>query len=747
VRSLDTASARRLCEAALRWQELIADLPADDRFWDLGLGGALEDIDHALERFREEHARIAAVHDLFGSLRAHGGPYASREGLADSVAQHGADAPFLAAAVADRGRARRLGAVHDALLALRDDLDEAVHAELAGACVRDELEAALARVDALLAAQAHAAAAAEVDRMLDATPPWARAFLRAYRPPAGADPGRDALLALDRAWIRARVGDLPLGVVEEPLVDDAQLRRLSDDLDASRRLAGRGVLARYRRRLWAEARDPKRGVGLRKLAAEAAKKRYRPTLRQMVERHWASGLSLVRPVWLCSPEAVSAIFPLSPGVFDLVVADEASQCPVEAGLPALARARRAIVAGDDQQMPPTHFFSASAADTADEEDEPVLASTSLLGLARVALPGLVLRWHYRSKHEELIAFSNAAFYGGRLVTAPRAGGRDASFEGLHWERVNGLWVDQTNPVEAERVVRVAAALLVHEGPGGPPSVGVVTFNRKQAELIEQALDARADADGAFRHLLERDRTRPAVEQIFVRNLENVQGDERDVIVVSTGYAPAAPGGRVEARFGPLGAEGGERRLNVAVTRARLGLHVVSSIDPAELDVSGTKHVGPKLLKTYLAFVQAQAHSDREGRAQDPDVVRLLADAAELGGARGVTARTPDRPRRTGERVVDTLEPALRARGLRTQRDVGLGPRRIDLAVGLPHEERFRVGVDTTQFLGDADALSRDVYTPRFWRRLGWRVVRVTPGMWHTRPQGVVVAIEALVTGC
>src|SRR5262249_52964915 len=157
---------------------------------------------------------------------------------------------------------------------------------------------------------------------------------------------------------------------------------------------------------------------------------YRPTLRQLVERHWASGLSLARPVWLCSPEAVSAIFPLSPEVFDIVVADEASQCPVEAGLPAIARARRAIVAGDDQQMPPAHFFSAGAVDAADEDDEPVLASTSLLGLARVALPGLVLRWHYRSKHEELIAFSNAAFYGGRLVTAPRAGGRDAPFEGL-----------------------------------------------------------------------------------------------------------------------------------------------------------------------------------------------------------------------------------------------------------------------------------------------------------------------------
>jgi len=748
VAELGATEARRLCEAALRWQGLIADLPAADHFWDLGLGGALEDLDHALDRLREEHARIAAVHDLFAALHGHGGPYFSREGLAESLAERGAAAPFFAAAVADRAQARRLDAVHEALVVLRGDLAEELCAHLADACARDDFPAALARVDALLGAEAQVPAVAQVDRLLAATAPWVRAFLRGYRPPEGADPGRDALLALDRAWVRAALGDRSLGVVEEPLVDEAQLLRLSDDLEACRRLAGHGVLARYRQRLRAEARDPRRGVGLRKLAAEAGRKRSRPTLRQLVERHWATGLSLARPVWLCSPEAVSALFPLSPELFDVVVVDEASQCPVEAGLPALTRARRAIVAGDDQQMPPAHFFRASVDAADDEEEESVLASASLLGLARVALPGLVLRWHYRSKHEELIAFSNAAFYGGRLVTAPRAGARDAPFEGLHWDRVEGLWIEQENPLEAERVVQVVASLLAHPGPAGAPSVGVVAFNRKQAERIERALDARAAADDAFRGCLERDRARPAIEQLFVRNLENVQGDERDVIVVSTGYAPTAPGGRVQARFGPVGTEGGERRLNVAITRARVGLHVVSSIEPGELDVSGTKHVGPKLLKAYLAFVRAHAHAHRDGRRADPEVARLLALAAELGGARGVTAgaRAPDRRRPASETAIEALESALRSRGLRTQRDVGLGPRRIDLAVGLPDEDRFRAGVDCTQFLHDGAALSRDVYTPRFWRRLGWRVVRVTPGRWHTRPDEVVAAVLALLTG-
>jgi hypothetical protein len=749
--ALDAAGAQRLCAAALRWQALIAALPPDDRFWDLGLGGALEDLDHALDRFRDEHARIAAVHDLFAALRRAGGPYATREGLAETVAERGPDAPFFAAAVADRDRARRLDAVHDALAALAGDLDEASRADVAAACAGDDFPAALARVDALLGVEAQAPEAARVDRLLAAAPPWVRAFLRAYRPARGGDAGADALLALDRAWVGAAIGDRTLAGVEEPLVDEAQLLRLSDDLEACQRLAGRGVLARYRQRLWAEAREAKRGVGLRKLAAEASKKRNRPTLRQLVERHWATGLSLARPVWFCSPEAVSALFPLSPDLFDLVVADEASQCPVEAALPVLARARRAIVAGDDQQMPPSHFFRAALADGPeddDEDDEAVLASASILGLARVALPGLVLRWHYRSRHEELVAFSNAAFYAGRLITAPRADARAAPFEGLHWEKVEGRWVEQQNPVEADRVVAAVAALLAHDGPGGAPSVGVVVFNRKQAELIEQKLDAHAAADDAFQRDRERDRGRRAVDQLFVRNLENVQGDERDVIILSTGYAPATPGGRVQARFGPVGTPGGERRLNVAMTRARLGLRVISSIEPGDLDVSGTKNVGPKLLKAYLSFVHAHARARAgEGRPDaDPEVVRLLALAAELGGARGVTASAqgPDGQRRIGDRVRAELSAALEARGLRTRTSVGLGQRRLDLAVGRAGAEVFRVGVDCTAFLRDPEALSRDVYTPRFWRRLGWRVVRVTPGGWHTRAGEVVAAIEAMV---
>src|SRR5690606_17440119 len=139
------------------------------------------------------------------------------------------------------------------------------------------------------------------------------------------------------------------------------------------------------------------------------------------------------------------------------------------------------------------------------------------------------------------------------------------FEGLSWVRVDGLWRGQTNEVEAARVVDIVAELL---SAADPPSVGVIAFNKKQADLVERLLDRRYGHDEAFRLARERDRTRSVVEQLFVRNLENVQGDERDVVVLSLAYGPSERGGRVHARFGPLGLEGGEKRLNVAITRAR-----------------------------------------------------------------------------------------------------------------------------------------------------------------------------------
>lgn len=742
----EAAAVRALCERAIPWQKLIEQLPVDNAFFDFGLRGELSNLDDAIRSLQTHHARTRAVHRLASELASVGGPYARMPAIAEQTPETLADEGFLRAALADRRRARLFTKVEGAARALEGDFERRIVENVVEKTASGDLDGARSLVSALVDAERDAAEAARLDARTRDLPPWARAFLRGWRPSAGSKhrAGDDALLALERAWIHlARAGE-STARIEAPLVEPDLLDQISRDLDACLEAAGRGVLARWRRRVVDALADRRHGVSLRKLAAEVTKKRKGATMRQLVERHWNEGLSDVRPIWFCSPESVASLFPLRPDTFDLVVLDEASQCPVEAGLPALARARVALVAGDDQQMPPAHFFRASADDDAllasvDDDDEDaeelsVLATESILGLARVAFPGTVLRWHYRSRHEELVAFSNAAFYGGRLVTAPRAEERER-WEGLFWVRVDGLWRNQTNEVEAAHVVDIVAELL---SSADPPSVGVVAFNKKQADLVERLLDRRLTQDEELRAARERDRTRSVVEQLFVRNLENVQGDERDVVILSLAYGPSERGGRVHARFGPLGLEGGEKRLNVAITRARRGLVVVTSIEPEDLDTSGSKHVGPKLLRTYLEFVRA--------RANGANIEPLLARASELGGGKGVTGKDPNAHvrRRVGERIAGELQSVLEGRGLRTKRGVGLGHHRLDLAVGRRGEERWRLGVDCTSFLDEPDALSRDVYGPRFWERVGWRVLRVSPGMWLEARTSVVERIAQLV---
>ncbi len=742
--------ATALCRSALPWQQLIGDLPSDNPLFDFGFAGMPDEIDAAIAELEEQHERISAIHGLHRHHQDNTSEQTS--GVPDLGAIEApplASQLFVAAALADRRKAALLADVQAAAAELSERLDEGLHAALLQEAADGVSGPAIEELGALLAAWQEAPAAVALDDLVADQPAWVQRFLRRWRPSEGGPgvsaPGEDAVLAVERGWRRlARQGRTPR-VLEAPLVEPNQLEQLSADLQRCHEVAGAGTQSLYRQRVAGALAAPGSGRALRKLAQEAAKKRYRPTLRGLIERYWDQGLALVRPAWFCSPDAVAALFPLAPDVFDLVILDEASQCPVESGVPALARARRAIIAGDDQQMPPSHFFVASLdpeeLDGCDE-DGALLASASVLGLSRVAFPGGVLRWHYRSRHEELVAFSNAAFYGRRLITAPRAEQRRApQLEGLQFTSVAGLWQEQRNQGEAEAVVeRVATLLTLRTPEGGLPSLGVVTFNRRQAELVQDLLERRAATDGQFRRLMAADAARPAVEQLFVRNLENVQGDERDVILLSVGYGPKEPGARVHARFGPLGQEGGEKRLNVAITRARLGLHAFCSFDPDELRVAGSRHVGPKLLKAWLRFVRAQAAGD-ELQARS-----LLDEAAELGGGHGVVARDQAAGARgpVGRRVRDELAAELRARGLRCAVGLGLGSKGLDLAVGLPERDAWSLGVDCTELLAEPDALARDVYTPRFWQRLGWQVRRVTPGMWLHRREEVLAELERAV---
>ena len=316
-------------------------------------------------------------------------------------------------------------------------------------------------------------------------------------------------------------------------------------------------------------------------------------LREILDIGPDLGLMHLRPVWLMNPDTASRVLPLRAGLFDLVIYDEASQMPVEHAVPTLFRAKRAVISGDDKQMPPSSFFSASLGSDEQEpldgdeleegatEVERILLEEGwnrrevkdcpdLLELGRSTLPIAALQIHYRSKYRELIGFSNAAFYGGGL-SIPVQHPQEEIRRALPVEviRVDGVYASQTNHDEAQRVVSVLGDYWARPADQCP-TIGVVTFNRKQADLIEDIIDRKAAEDDGFAAALRRERDRLQAGEdmgFFVKNVENVQGDERDVIVFSTTFGRDARG-TFRRHFGVLGATGGERRLNVAVTRAR-----------------------------------------------------------------------------------------------------------------------------------------------------------------------------------
>ena len=326
-------------------------------------------------------------------------------------------------------------------------------------------------------------------------------------------------------------------------------------------------------------------VTYRDLLHQVTKKRKRWPLRKLFQE-FEDEVFRLAPCWLASPESVSAIFPMKP-LFDLVIFDEASQCFAEYGLPAMCRARQVVVAGDKQQLKPGDLYHVRWHD--EDEEHADLETESLLDLCSRYLPQTSLRWHYRSESIPLIRFSNIHFYEGRLTLLPHRQTFYSSEKPIEYLPVGGLWANNQNEAEAKAIARLVVE-YVETKPN--QSIGVVTFNAPQQELIMDYLDAAFTAAG-----------QPWPEQLFVKNIENVQGDERDIILFSVGYGPDAAG-KIKAQFGSLNVAGGENRLNVAITRARKKIVIVASLLPDQLPVEGTKNRGPKLLRDYLRY----AHS-------------------------------------------------------------------------------------------------------------------------------------------
>ena len=392
------------------------------------------------------------------------------------------------------------------------------------------------------------------------------------------------------------------------------------------------------------------------------------------------------PVMLMSPLSVAQYLDVDAPKFDLVVFDEARQMPTSEAIGSLARARAAVIVGDPKQMPPTSFFAVNSADeeTVDMDD----LESILDDCISLSMPTRYLGWHYRSKHESLIAFSNKNYYDNRLVTFPSA---DDMVSHVTWQHVEGFYdygKTRTNRAEAEAI---AAEVIRRMQEQPERSIGIVAFSKQQSDLIEDVL---AEQMSKYPHLEHADRL--SHEPLFVKNLENVQGDERDVILFSVGYGPDQEG-RVSMNFGPLNKAGGERRLNVAVSRARYEMKVFSTLRPEQIDERRTQAEGVLGLKRFLQFAQQGSEMlISTAKAQYSLMVQQIASRLEELGYEVKTA-------------------------------VGTSAFKVDVAVLDPaNRDRFLLGIicDGEGYYRLKTVRDREVVQPSVLRMLGWNLMHI-----------------------
>jgi very-short-patch-repair endonuclease len=364
------------------------------------------------------------------------------------------------------------------------------------------------------------------------------------------------------------------------------------------------------------------------LAHEISKQKRHLPIRQLVRRA-GHALQALKPCFLMGPLSVAQY--LEPGglEFDLVVMDEASQLKPEDAVGAIARGGQVVVVGDPKQLPPTSFFDrVMREEDGSDEETAVEEGESILDVAcSLYQPVRRLRWHYRSRHQSLIAFSNREFYQGNLLVFPSAFEKHPEL-GVRYLAVRGTYENRRNPAEASALIE---AVLEHMHSRPNESLGVVTLNFEQMELIDELLDVRFKDDPEAQAYLES--MQENAEPFFVKNLENVQGDERDVVFISCTYGPDGRGNQHQ-RFGPITGENGHRRLNVLFTRAKRRVHVFSSLDHDRIDERG-KAWGVRVLKHYLKYAQTgylEASETGHHRTPEPsDFERAVGDVLRQAG--------------------------------------------------------------------------------------------------------------------
>ena len=451
------------------------------------------------------------------------------------------------------------------------------------------------------------------------------------------------------------------------------------------------------------------------LRNEISKKQRFIPARDLTSRAGQALLDL-KPCWMMSPLAVAQYLPQGALTFDLCILDEASQMPPENAIGALARCRQAMVVGDTNQLPPTNFFRKVLEDDEADEDESVLDESILEMANSVFRPARRLRWHYRSRHSGLIQFSNHHVYDDSLVVFPSPS-ESRSDMGVSFVSVEGSYKAGINRNEASAIVG-AIIQFMHTTPGR--SLGVVTLNQKQRDLIQEEMERVLIQDPLVAQYIEDWLVRnDGLESFFIKNLENVQGDERDVIFIGTVYGPEKPDGPVMQRFGPINGLAGKRRLNVLLSRAKEQIVTFSSMTATDIKAEEGSNLGAYMLKCWLEYsVTGRQHEGKyEGQEPDSDFEVFVINQ-------------------------------LRSMGCEPVPQVGVAGYRIDIGVkhpGWPHGYILGVECDGATYHSSRSARERDRLREEVLTGLGWRLHRIWSTSWFNDPlreaQKLRIAIE------
>ena len=436
------------------------------------------------------------------------------------------------------------------------------------------------------------------------------------------------------------------------------------------------------------------------------------TIRQLVDQI-PTLLPRLCPCMLMSPISVAQYIDLEREPFDLVMFDEASQMPTSEAVGAIARGKALVCVGDPKQMPPTSFFATQVTDeeiAAYDDMESILDDCITL-----SLPARYLTWHYRSKHESLIAFSNKQYYEGKLYTFPSVDDRQSKVNLVHVDGVYDMGKTRQNRSEAEAIVKETLRRLA-DPELSKRSIGIVSFSKVQQDLIEDILE-----EELAKHPELDEKAYGGEEPIFVKNLENVQGDERDVILFSVGYGPDKDG-KVSMNFGPLNNAGGEHRLNVAVSRARYEMMIFSTLRPEQIDLNRTQAEGVVGLKRFLEFAGGST----------------LHTGSQQSGEQSGTSP-----------MVDAIAKEIEALGYKVDKKVGRSNFKVDLAVVDPKDEgTYCLGIlyDGRTYYQTKTQRDREICQPSVLNMLGWKIMKVWSVDWFLNRDAVLERIRQELEG-